>query len=159
MQPLVRKDLFFPHFVAHCGQEGRCQGLKVQGAQSPRSVYIHTHCCCDAKQSFQGLFSSTTIMTTPDLTSTPKFKLWSYIVVVAQMRWTTTKLQKDEEEEENRDERRRRGNVHGDFQLYYTRHMCCCMLLLFFLDDMETSICIENVWIFDCYLPSCDIAW
>ena len=90
-----------------------------------RGRYIYTHCCCDAKQSFQGLFSPTTIMTTPDLTSTPKFKLWSYIVVVAQMRWTTTKLQKDEEEE-NRDERRRRGNVHGDFQLYYTRHMCCC---------------------------------
>ena len=96
-------------------------------------------------------------MTTPDLTSTPKFKLWSYIVVVAQMRWTTTKLQKDEEEE-NRDERRRRGNVHGDFQLYYTRHMCCCMLLLFFLDDMETSICIENVSIFDCFFKKLNIA-
>ena len=122
-----------------------------------RGRYIYTHCCCDAKQSFQGLFSSTTIMTTPDLTSTPKFKLWSYIVVVAQMRWTTTKLQKDEEEE-NRDERRRRGNVHGDFQLYYTRHMCCCMLLLFFLDDMETSICIENVSIFDCFFKKLNIA-
>ena len=123
-----------------------------------RGRYIYTHCCCDAKQSFQGLFSSTTtIMTTPDLTSTPKFKLWSYIVVVAQMRWTTTKLQKDEEEE-NRDERRRRGNVHGDFQLYYTRHMCCCMLLLFFLYDMETSICIENVSIFDCFFKKLNIA-